>query len=182
MIFTVIDIDLNRPNWLPAGYYVNNRVVSRAFPRVPSPLCLWQARKLGTSDGAVRDAHMFMTGPWSRHCQQRCLHAGRPGPPGWDALADFGQGISGCAILQQGMRLKVFSEVYCDRVYFWCAERFVTGSGFEPPSGTLLPSWDSSSPPPPPPGVRGDLPHYIYTLIYRFPTQSDKLFPGPPTI
>ena len=35
--------------------------------------------------------------------------------------------------MQQRMRLKVFSKVYCDRVYFLCAERFVTGSDFEPP-------------------------------------------------
>ena len=31
---------------------------------------------------------------------------------------------------------KFFSKVYCDRVYFLCAERFETGSGFQPPSGT----------------------------------------------
>ena len=30
--------------------------------------------------------------------------------------------------------MKVFSKVYCDRVYFVCAERLVTGSGFEPPA------------------------------------------------
>ena len=33
----------------------------------------------------------------------------------------------------QGMHMKVFSKVYCDRVYFLCAERFETGSGFNPP-------------------------------------------------
>ena len=78
---------------------------------------------------------MFMTGYDFLH-QQRCVHAGTPGR---DALADFGQGISGCAVLQQGMRLKVCSEVYCDRVYFLCAERFVTGSGFEPPAASPYP-------------------------------------------
>ena len=116
MIFTVIDnfdIDTgyqNWHNWLPAGYYVYNRVASRAFPRVPSPLC-------------------FMTGTQIRHynvydrlaisalsaVELACGTLGR------DALADVGQDISGCAILQQGMSLKVFSEVYCDRVYFLCA-------------------------------------------------------------
>ena len=46
-----------------------------------------------------------------------------------------------CAILQQGMHLNVFSKVYCDRVYFSCAERIMTGSGFDPPpSGTPLSS------------------------------------------
>ena len=38
-----------------------------------------------------------------------------------------------CAILQQGMHLNVFSKVYCDRVYFSCAKRIMTGSGFDPP-------------------------------------------------
>ena len=38
-----------------------------------------------------------------------------------------------CAILQQGMHLNVFSKVYYDRVYFSCAERIMTGSGFDPP-------------------------------------------------
>ena len=33
-----------------------------------------------------------------------------------------------------GMRLKVFSKVYCDRVYIWCAELFMTGSVFETPA------------------------------------------------
>ena len=32
----------------------------------------------------------------------------------------------------RGMHVRDFSEVYCDRVYFLCAERFVTGSGFQP--------------------------------------------------
>ena len=45
-----------------------------------------------------------------------------------------------CAILQQGMHLNVFSKVYCDRVYFSCAERIMTGSGFDLPSGTPLSS------------------------------------------
>ena len=55
MIFMVIHIDtryLNRPNWLLAGYSVYHKVASRVSHRVPSPQCLWQARDLGTSDGA----------------------------------------------------------------------------------------------------------------------------------
>ena len=43
-------------------------------------------------------------------------------------------------ILQQGMHLNVFSKVYYDRVYFSYAERNMTGSGFDPPSGTPLSS------------------------------------------
>ena len=45
-----------------------------------------------------------------------------------------------CAILQQGMHnYECFGKVYCDRVYFWCAKGFDTGSGFD------------RRPPPPPP-------------------------------
>ena len=43
-------------------------------------------------------------------------------------------------ILQQGMHLNVFSKVYFDRLYFSCSERNMTGSGFDPPSGTPLSS------------------------------------------
>ena len=64
MIYTVIHIGtgyLNRPNWLLAGYSVYHRVASRLPSRVASPQCLWQARNLGTSDGAWGTT-MFMTG------------------------------------------------------------------------------------------------------------------------
>ena len=46
--------------------------------------------------------------------------------------------------------MKDFSKVYCDRVYFLCAERFVTGSGFEPPAA---PPYPFESRVPPPPGI-----------------------------
>ena len=52
-------------------------------------------------------------------------------------------------ILQQGMHLNVFSKVYCDRVYFSCAERNMTGSGFDPPAAPPYPVEKSSAPPPP---------------------------------
>ena len=101
---------------------------------------------------------MFMTGPRSRH-QRRCVHAARDARAGRTGKQSD-MVYPRCAILQQGMHMKVFSEVYCDRVYF-CAERFETGSGFAPPppSGTPLPSWNLSTPPgdrvgdmcPPPP-------------------------------
>ena len=44
-----------------------------------------------------------------------------------------------CAILQQGMHMNAFNEVYCDRVYFLCAERFETGSGLDPPAAPPYP-------------------------------------------
>ena len=50
-------------------------------------------------------------------------------------------------ILQQGMHLNVFSKVYCDRVYFSCAERNMTGSGFDPPAAPPYPVEKSSAPP-----------------------------------
>ena len=52
-----------------------------------------------------------------------------------------------CAILQQGMHLNVFSKVYCDRVYFSCAERIMTGSGFDPPAAPPYPVEKSECPP-----------------------------------
>ena len=60
-------------------------------------------------------------------------------------------------ILQQGMHLNVFSKVYYDRVFFSCAERNMTGSGFDPPSGTPPPlsSWEVECPPPHPHPPRG---------------------------
>ena len=59
------------------------------------------------------------------------------------------QGYPRCAILQQGMHLNVFSKVYYDRVYFSCAERIMTGSGFDPPAAPPYPLEKSSAPPPP---------------------------------
>ena len=62
-------------------------------------------------------------------------------------------------ILQQGMHLNVFSKVYCDRVYFFfaCAERNMTGSGFDPPPPPPPqrhpPIQLRSRVPPPPPGL-----------------------------
>ena len=74
---------------------------------------------------------MFMTGPRSRHQWRRVR----------DATDFYECMMIHSRIESQGMHMKVFSKikVYCDRVYFLCAERFETGSGFHPP-------------PPPPPG------------------------------
>ena len=66
-------------------------------------------------------------------------------------------------ILQQGMHLNVFSKVYCDRVYLSCAERNMTGSGFDPPPPSGVHNHDyvwlwlcvimcDYTPPPPPRG------------------------------
>ena len=50
------------------------------------------------------------------------------------------------------MHMKVFSKVYCDRVYFLCAERFETGSGFDPPPAA--PPYPVERWVPPPPGCK----------------------------
>ena len=46
------------------------------------------------------------------------------------------QGTSEEYNIATGYAFECFSKVYCDRVYFSCAERIMTGSGFDPPSGT----------------------------------------------
>ena len=134
--FPVITIDtgyLNRPNWLLVGYSVYHRVASQPT--------------------------MFMTGPRSPHGQRRCVRDATdfyecmmihsriespsvPVPTNLESTLDR-ETLSPSLSLSQGMHMKVFSKVYCDRVYFLCAERFETGSGFHPPpplSGTPLPS------------------------------------------
>ena len=60
--------------------------------------------------------------------------------------------------LSQGVHMKVFSKVYCDRVYFLCAERFETGSGFHPP----------------PPLKR----HVPVTVLWRCPPPPEKTWGG----
>ena len=77
------------------------------------------------------------------------------------------QGYPRCAILQQGMHLNVFSKVYYDRVYFSCAERIMTGSGFDPPppAAPPYPLEKSSAHPPPPPQGRGITTSSCNTLL-----------------
>ena len=78
---------------------------------------------------------MFMTGPRSRH-QRRWV---RDATDFYECMMIHSR-IESPSVPVQGMHMKVFSKVYCDRVYFLCAERFETGSGFHYPS--------SPSPPP----------------------------------
>ena len=65
--------------------------------------------------------------------------------------------------------MKVFSKVYCDRVYFVCAERFETGSGFDPPPPAARPypveRW--VPPPPPPPRQLSQEQMYIRRFISK---------------
>ena len=125
--FPVITIDtgyLNRP----ICYW-------RATPFItgllPSPQCLWQARDLGTSDAtpvrAGRNRFLWMYDDTQRY-------------------------IPGAQYCNRVCIWFFFSKVYCDRVYFFCAELFETGSGFHPPpvqlSGECPPpsSWEMSAP------------------------------------
>ena len=137
--FPVITIGtgyLNRPNWLLAGYSVYHRVAS--MPTMPDS-----------------QPTMFMTGPLSRH-QRRCVRDATDFEffNSFYCKTTIGQGVCVCVqYCNRRMHMKVFSKVYCDRVYFLCAERFETGSGFDPPPQRHpLPSWEVSTPPPPPPG------------------------------
>ena len=170
MICTVINIGtgyLNRPNWLLAGYSVYHRVASQGFPGQPGsqPTMLWQARDLGTRDGACGTPTMFMTGPRprSRH-QQRCVRDARRDATDFEFFISFyckttiGQGLSNslvyprCAILQQGMHMKVFSKVYIVTGCIFCAPSGLWQGQVLNPSGTPLPIWEVSAPPPPPGG------------------------------
>ena len=46
--------------------------------------------------------------------------------------------------------MQVFCKVYYDRVYFLCAERIATGSGFQTPAAPPPRPLESRVPPPPP--------------------------------
>ena len=75
---------------------------------------------------------MFMTGPRSLH-QRRRAQAARDLYECM-TLHSTDSRIESPSVPVQGMHMKVFSKVHCDRVYFLCAERFETGSGFRPPA------------------------------------------------
>ena len=140
--FPVITIDtgyLNRPNWLLASYSVYHRVASQTGSQ-PT---------------------MFMSGPRSRHQRRnRFLWMHDDTQPNRESVrtstnepwinARSRNSAPGTLSLSQGMHMKVFSKVYCDRVYFLCAERFVTGSGFHPPAARTVTRQYGSAPPPPP--------------------------------
>ena len=82
--------------------------------------------------------------------------------------------------------MKVFSKLYCDRVYFLCAERFETGSGFEPPQRHPPTQLRGECPPPPPSHLpsphppshgttMGIVKKYLYSsLMYNFCLQCDE--------
>ena len=91
-------------------------------------------------------------------------------------------GTSDGAILRQGMHIKFFSKVYCDRVYFLCTERFATGCIFCAPSGLRQgqvfdpqrhpPSTWKSSAPPPPPGNEPSLARTFSTICLMLVWQT----------
>ena len=64
--------------------------------------------------------------------------------------------------LSQGMHMIFFCKVYCDRVYFLCAERFETGSGFHPPAAPTT-------------QLRGECPPGVFMDFSRSSTQVMKL-------
>ena len=92
---------------------------------------------------------MFMTGPRFPP-QRRCV---RDATAFYECLMIHSR-IESPSVPVQGMHMKVFSKVYRDRVYFLCAERFETGSGFHPPPPTARGvQLRGECPPPPGAGV-----------------------------
>ena len=123
---------------------------------------------------------LFMTGPRSRH-QRRCvrdttdfyecmIHSRIESPSVWvptNLESTLDRETLSPLSLSQGMHMKVFSKVYCDRVYLLCAaERFETGSGFHfypPLQRHPLPSWEAS----PPQNIPFFYPLYEITLCLK---------------
>ena len=134
--FPIINIGtgyLNWPNSLLACYSVYHRVASQPRfpahnvndrPAISAPATVRVGRNI------FRVFHFFLL-----------LNNNRAGYPR-------------CAILPQGMHMRVFSKVYCDRVPFLCAERLETGSGIDPP--------------PPPPRAEWTKPIQKYTTFTVF--------------
>ena len=110
-------------------------------------------RRVGVC-GTWARVNMTSTRSQSRH-QQRCVRDARRDATDFEIFISFYCNTTirhvypMGAILQQGMQMKVFGKEYCDRVYFLCAERFVTGSGFEPQRHPLT-QFRGECPPPPP--------------------------------
>ena len=91
---------------------------------------------------------MFMIGPRSRHQRRQRV---RDATDFYECMMIHSnyENIESPSVPVQGMHINVFSKVYCDRVYFLCAERFETGSGFHP---QRHPRPNESRVPPPPRG------------------------------
>ena len=78
---------------------------------------------------------MFMTGPRSRH-QRRCV---RDATDFYECMMIHSR-IESPSEPVQGMYMKVFSKVYCDRVYFCAANGLRQGQVFTPPPPAAPPS------------------------------------------
>ena len=125
--FPVITIDtgyLNRPNWLLAGYSVYHRVVSHAAGFPAHNVYVRPANSASATVRAGRNRFLWM---YNDHTQQNRQSVRTSTNEPW--INARSQNSPSSLSLSQGMHMKVFSKVYCDRVYFLCAERFETGSG-----------------------------------------------------
>ena len=140
MIFTVIHIDtgyLNRPNWLL-------RLSQGCFPDFPA----------GFPAHNVYD-RLAISAPATRRCVRDHNVYDRPAISA-PATARAGRNIFLWMYYDtqhwqqnRGYAYESLSKVYCDRVYFLCAERFETGSGFRPPAAPPPPVHMSVECPPP---------------------------------
>ena len=97
----------------------------------------------------------------------RVASQGFPAHNVYDRPAIWAPARSDSTILRQGMHMKIFSKVYCDRVYFLCTERIATGSGFRPPAAPPV-HMKVECPPPPPPGAEGSR----WAIAVRSPVSS----------
>ena len=140
--FPVLTIDtwyLIRPNWLLAGYSVYHRVGFQPTIFMRGPRSRHQRR-------CVRDATYFFYECMMIHSRiespsvQRTLNQ--------HSIVKLTPSLS----LSQGMHMNVFSKVYCDRVYFFCAPSGLRQGQVVTPSGTPYPVERWVPPPPPPTG------------------------------
>ena len=162
--FPVITIDtgyLNRPNWLLAGYSVYHRVASQPGSQ-PTMFMSGPRSRHQRRDGACGTQQIFMN-VWWYTAEYRAKSVRTSTNKPW-INAQSRNSLPLSFSLSQGMHMKVFSKVYCDRVFCVCAQSGLRqGQVPPPPSGTApLPSiWKC----PPPPSGFGTGPSGIAQML-----------------
>ena len=117
--FPVITIDtgyLNRPNWLLAGYSVYYRVASQPGSQPTMFMSGPRSRPAPGTVRAGRNRFLWMYDDTQQNRESVCTSTNEPWINAWSRNYAW-----------------KFLVRYNDRVYFLCAERFETGSGFPPP-------------------------------------------------
>ena len=132
--------DLNRPNWLLAGYSVYHRVASQDFP-AGFPAHNVYVRPAISAPATVRAGRNRFLWMYDDTQQNRESVRTSTNEPWLNARSRNSLPLS------QGMHMKVFSKVYCDRVYFFVRRVVWDRVRFSPPVTVL---WRC-----PPPGGGG---------------------------